>query len=436
MAARIKIKRINTGIFLLLVLAVSYRFGCEQQDSSPQSTEAEYILGDSGVKGGFIVHIGCGGGELTAALCANNSYLVHGLDANPKNVRWARKHIKSLNLYGRVSVEQFKDNRLPYADNLVNLIVSERPAEFPKDEIMRVLAPNGAAYIKKGRKWAKMVKPRPEDIDEWTHYMYDAGGNPVAHDSVIGPPRHLQWVGSPRWSRHHDHMSSVSAVVSSAGRIFYIIDEGPKASIQLPPKWYLVARDAFNGVILWKQPISSWNTHLWPLKSGPAQLPRRLVAMGERVYVTLGLDGPLTVLDAATGKTIRTYDDTKATEEVIVSNGVLFLLATDSPVKWKDFRPEETYIWAPKERANKDWAWDEKSRKIMAVQSDTGDILWEKEQGVAPLTMAVDSECLYFHDGDSVVCLNREDGEQQWKSEPAERRSPILTGYAPTLIVH
>ncbi|MHC4728775.1 MAG: hypothetical protein ACYS17_16265, partial [Planctomycetota bacterium] len=120
---------------------------------------------------------------------------------------------------------------------MVNLIVSERPAEFPKDEIMRVLAPNGVALVKKGRKWAKTIKPRPEQIDEWTHYMHDAGGNPVAHDSVIGPPRHLQWVGSPRWARHHDHMASVSAVVSSAGRIFYIIDEGSKASIQLPPKW-------------------------------------------------------------------------------------------------------------------------------------------------------------------------------------------------------
>jgi SAM-dependent methyltransferase len=351
MAARTKIKRIRAGIVLLLVLAVICQIGCERQASSSKSREAEYILSDSGVKGGFIVHISCGGGRLTAALCANNSYLVHGLDANAKNIQWARKHIKSLNLYGRVSVEQFKGNRLPYADNLVNLIVSERPTEFPKNEIMRVLAPNGVAYIKKGRKWAKMVKPRPEDIDEWTHYMHDASGNPVAHDSVIGPPRHLQWVGSPRWSRHHDHMASVSAVVSSAGRIFYIIDEGPKASIQLPPKWSLVARDAFNGTILWKQPISSWNTHLWPLKSGPAQLPRRLVAIVDRVYVTLGLDAPLAVLDAATGKTIRTYEDTKATEEVIFSDGVLFLLATDSPVKWKDFRPESTYIWDPKERA-------------------------------------------------------------------------------------
>ena len=40
----------------------------------------------------------------------------------------------------------------------------------------------------------------------------------------------------------------------------------------------LIARDAFNGTVLWKQPIPSWHNHLWPLKSGPTQLARRLVA--------------------------------------------------------------------------------------------------------------------------------------------------------------
>ena len=65
-------------------------------------------------------------------------------------------------------------------------------------------------------------------------------GNAVAHDTVIGPPRRLQWQGGPRWSRHHDNMSSVSALVTSGGRVFYIFDEGPHASIELPSKWKLM----------------------------------------------------------------------------------------------------------------------------------------------------------------------------------------------------
>ncbi len=436
MIAKTKIKCISTSIVMSLVLAIILHLGCAEQDSSSELEQAQQILDASGVKGGLIVHLNCGDGKLTAALRANDSYLVHGLDADAKKIEQARKHIQSLKLYGKVSVEQLRGNHLPYVDNLVNLVFSEQQTDVPMDEILRVLVPDGVAYIKKGNVWTKTIKPRPKEMDEWTHYMHDASNNAVAQDSIVGPPRHLQWIGSPRWARHHDHMASVSALVSAAGRLFYIFDEGPTASIQLPAKWSLIARDAFNGTILWKRPISSWNTHLWPLKSGPAQLPRRLVAVEDRVYVTLGLDAPLTVLDAATGRTIRTYDGTKTTEEAITSDGVLFLLVTDSPVKWKDFRPKSTYIWDPKERANADWAWDEKERRIMAVQADTGKVLWQKAQRVTPLTLAADSGYIYFHDGQNVVCLDRTSGRQKWISEPADRRSPILTGYAPTLVVY
>ena len=65
----------------------------------------------------------------------------------------------------------------------------------------------------------------------------------------VGPPRRLKWFGSPRWSRHHDRMASMSALVSGKYRLFYLMDDGSRISIQLPSKWTLVGRDAFNGVI-------------------------------------------------------------------------------------------------------------------------------------------------------------------------------------------
>ena len=60
-------------------------------------------------------------------------------------------------------------------------------------------------------------------------YLHDAAGNAVSRDTQVAPPQHLQWVGSPAWTRHHDHMSSFTAMVSAAGRLFYIIDEGCRA---------------------------------------------------------------------------------------------------------------------------------------------------------------------------------------------------------------
>ena len=426
----------NPFMVFVCLLSTSCILSGARPQQKTQEQKAAQILSKTGVKGGFVVHIGCEDGKLTAALRANDSYLVHGLDRDAKNIEKARKHIQSLNLYGKVSVEQWDGKLLPYTDNLVNLLVSERPIDVPMNEVLRVLVPNGLAYIKKDGTWRKILKPRPKEIDEWTHYLHDASGNAVAHDSVVGPPNRLQWVGSPRWARHHDHMASMSALVSTGGRIFYILDEGPTASIQLLPKWFLIARDAFSGVILWKRPISSWNTHRWPLKSGPAQLPRRLVAVGDTVYVTLGLDAPLTALDAATGKTIRTYQASKYTEEVIASDGVLFLLVNDSPSKWPEYRQKHTYVWDNSGRANREWAWDEEKRQIMAIQADTGKILWKKNYSVAPLTLAANRQHVFFHDGEKVICLNRKSGDELWCSEPVARRSPVPVCFGPTLVVY
>jgi hypothetical protein len=257
-------------------------------------------------------------------------------------VERARRHVESLVRYGRVSIDRFDGERLPYVDNLVRLIVAEEPGDVPMAEVARALSPDGVALVAGadgpgekveigGRTWTRFTKPRPDEIDQWTHYLYDASNNAVAHDEVVGPPRRMQWVGSPRYARHHDRMSSVSAAVSAGGRVFTIFDEALPVSILSPSKWSLIARDAFSGVVLWKRRIDQWFTHLWPLKSGPAQLPRRLVADGDRVYAALGLEAPLVALDAATGDTVRTYDGTAATEEAILSDGVLFVLVNDGP---------------------------------------------------------------------------------------------------------
>jgi len=427
---------VKTFAYLLAMSCLLSGARAQSAYGGAQEQQAKKILDATGVKGGLIVHIGCGDGRLTAALRASDSYLVHGLDRRVKSVEQARKYIGSLKLYGEVSVDRLTGNRLPYVDNLVNLVVSEDLGKVSMKEVMRVMAPRGVAYIKKGGKWTKTVKPRPEEIDEWTHYLHDSTNNAVAHDTVVGPPRHLQWVGSPKWARHHDRMASMSALVSANGRVFYIFDEGPTSIIQLPQKRTLIARDAFNGTILWKRSIPSWHTHLWPFKSGPAHLPRRLVAVGDRVYATLGFQAPLTVLDAATGRTIRTCGDTDATEEVIVSDGVLFLLVNDVPMNYNEYKPATNNIGQAKARVAKEWPWDERPRQIMAVDAPTGETLWSKDYRVVPLTLAADDKAVYFHDGERIVRLNRKNGEQVWASEAVSRRSPIPTSFGATLVVY
>ncbi|MCK4277319.1 MAG: PQQ-binding-like beta-propeller repeat protein, partial [Phycisphaerae bacterium] len=312
----------------------------------------------------------------------------------------------------------------------MNLVVSEDLGAIGMSEVMRVLCPNGVAYIRENGKWTKTVKPRPREIDDWTHYLHDASNNAVSHDTVVGPPRRMQWIGSPRYARHHDRMSSVSAAVSAGGRVFYIFDEASRFSVLVPPKWSVIARDAFNGTILWKRRMGKWHTHLWPLKSGPAQLPRRLVAAGDRVYVTLSFDAPLTALDAATGKTIRTYEGTKATEEVILSDGVLFLLVN------KEAKEPE---FANLKRIGSAYGgkfWDEAPRQIVALRADSVEILWTADRRVLPVTLAADHRRVFFHDGQSVVCLDRKTGDELWHSDPVARTEIVRSFYSPTLVVY
>jgi len=133
---------------------------------------------------------------LTAALCGGQAYRVHGLDADAGDIQQAREFIRSSGLYGPVSVEHFDGPRLPYGDNLVNLLIADELGQIPMREVMRVLVPRGVAYVKRGNTWRMDVKPRPENTDEWTHFLHDASGNAVAHDEVVGPPRYVSGLPS------------------------------------------------------------------------------------------------------------------------------------------------------------------------------------------------------------------------------------------------
>jgi len=401
---------------------------------------AHGILAATDVKGGLVVHLGCDDGKLTAALRASDSYLVHGLDTDTGKIARARDHIRGQGLYGPVSVDTFDGKSLPYIDGLVNLVVAEDLSAIPMAEVMRVLAPEGVAYVKKGGAWARTVKPRPKEIDEWTHYLHDPTNNAVAHDSVIEPPARYQWVGGGRYSRQHDHMSSVSAVVTAAGRVFYIFDEAPRASILIPPQWKLIARDAFNGTVLWKRDIGSWHEHLWRLKSGPQLMTRRLVAVGDRVYVTLGIDAPLTALDAATGETVRTYESTKATEEILCTaspgGGVLYLsVAGEGQPLRSD--PAKTYAnIAEMKAAVTDPLWTEAPRTVMAVDADSGKVLWKKRSTVVSMSLAADARRVLFHDGERIQCLDRGSGKVLWTSDPLPIQKKMRSSSGATLVVY
>ncbi len=315
------------------------------EGGTAEKARARAILKATGVKKGLVVHLGCGDGVLTAALGADQGYLVHGLDADAANVEKARSHIRSLGIYGRVSVERLTGRRLPYAENLVNLLVADRLGDVPMAEVKRVLAPGGVAYLRKAGKWAKTVKPRPKEMGEWSHARCDAAGTAVAKDTALGVPVRLRWIDGPMRGRGHYY--GPWAAVSAGGRNFYVVDDATPF-LAVPRRPVLVARDAFNGLVLWKRPMFPKHVKeegeqiirglkgeprfarlLESMKPNGGSFPfvrKTLVAVGDRVYTPIEKEGPLVALAAATGKLLTTYDGASP-REVLHHDGKLVVLS-------------------------------------------------------------------------------------------------------------
>ncbi len=411
----------SRGAFVAALLVSAALLGdSKAADESTPKTLAKEILDATGVKGGLVVHLGCGDGKLTAALRANDRCLVHGLDADAKNVDKAREHIRSLGLYGDVSVEQHTGKQLPYAKNLVALVVSEDLGNVTMDEVLRVLRPGGVAYIKKDGKWSNTIKPRPGGIDEWTHFLHDTDGNAVAKDNV-GPPRHAQWIERPIWSRHHDTVPSISALVSSNGRVFSIVDEAPAAiGGETPDAWFLIARDAFSGVLLWKRPMPDWGWKMWTGSwkarfNQPNHIPKRLVAVGDTVYVTLGFNAPLTAIDAATGEILRTYEGTEFTDEILYHDGTLVLSvnhAAQGPGTIEKKPPVHKSIVAIDAESGKQ-LW--KTGDYVGTTTKTGPI-----ERVTHLLLTLRGGRIFLLDRDTFVCLDLKTGKELWRSPRPE----------------
>ncbi len=298
------------------------------------SQNANEILKETGIKGGLIVHLGCGDGKLTTALFANDSYLVQGLDYNSANIAKAREYINSKNLYGKVSVREFTGSRLPYAENFVNLLITEDLGKVKMDEVMRVLTPYGVAYVKnKGGAWTKIIKPYPKEMDGWTHWHHGADSNPVVKDFIIGPPKNLQWVESPRWSRSHEMPPSMTGIISDNGRLFYMVDNGPiSVGGDFPAQWSLVARNAFNGVILWTKPMPNWGWDIWtPGKpesgrpGNPRYIHRLLIVDKDVLYTRLGYEKEVTAVNAVNGKVLYNFPNTKGSKAIIVTGDIVLI---------------------------------------------------------------------------------------------------------------
>ena len=395
--------------------------GSGMADDSPS---AEEILERSGIQGGIVVHVGCGDGKLTAALHVDDRYTIHGLDRNATNIAKARRYIQSQGIYGAVSVEEHTRDVLPYSDNLINLVVVQDPRMVRLAEVIRVLVPEGVAYVNGAGGWKKIIKPRPDDIDHWSHFLHDASNNAVANDTVVGPPRSLQWLAPPLWLRSHETPAGIQSPVSAGGRLFYFFDKGVIGITdqRLPDRWSLVCRDAFNGKQLWERRLDAWGWKTWSREKYqgkdwttlrgkrtdvPVENQRKIVVDDERVYATLSYGAPLSILNARTGETISTVEETLGASEILVSEGVAVTYRQQIPQEIARRRGIE-----------------EVGAALIAVDGRSGKSLWKRPTGsIRPLTLAIENGRVIYASGTDLTAIGLRDGRAIW-TVSAKRSAP------------
>jgi len=297
--------------------------------SDAGSDFAAGILDNSGVRYGVVVHLGFGDERRIASLARGGIRLVHGISSDPQRVAKAREHIRKRKLCGRVSVQQGSLAELPYAEYLVNLLIVENTAQLQAEgltfpEIFRVLTPRGVAcfsetidpaklrtvgftQIRNIDGWTYAGKPRPVEMDDWSHLNHDASGNRVSKDLLVGPPERLRWIHGPTWPAA-DGRSTPSAVISANGRIFYNGINVPPTASGTPS---LVARDAYNGTLLWSRD---------PPAIGH---PACFLAHADKLYAVLARGGPLVALSAATGEALLEYKESGVPQSALYHDGKL-----------------------------------------------------------------------------------------------------------------
>jgi outer membrane protein assembly factor BamB len=366
----------------------------------------------------------------------------------------AARAVAVAGLAGRFTVDAAPETgALPFADRVLDALIVAAPGNSTREEMLRALAPGGLLVEKKDGRWTADPKPFPPTIDDWTHFLYDASGNAVSKDKEVAPPKSFRWWAPPMHLRSHNLPASFTGLVTDNGRLFYFVDEAPYLFDKggPTPRWALLARDAFNGALLWKQPLHGYGLPYFEDVTGqavpdyvwrtPLSMNRRMVVQGDLLYVARHYrKGPLGILDAPSGETRRDVDLGGIVDEIVADGTfVLCRVRTEIPM------PAEALKMANRRRTERELVKEGVSKqearaeldarvldqllkapleRVVAVNADDGATLWSHDAPlVAAQSLAMADGKVVYHNYQALVCLDAKTGEPVWKYDnPVQKR--------------
>ena len=149
-----------------------------------------------------------------------------------------RTEIVAAGLHGQVTVAAHEGGRLPLIDNLAAVVAvnGRAQAKLAQAELMRVLRPGGKLLHKRDGKWLASSKPRPDGVDDWPQYHYDAAMRDCSSDTLAGPAQGIQWLAGD------NSIQPAKMGVRVVGSLIVQVDERG-----------VVARDTYSGLPVWRR---------------------------------------------------------------------------------------------------------------------------------------------------------------------------------------
>lgn len=197
---------------------------------------ASAVFDRTGIRRGLFV-VTADDPDLAVQLAVAEPVLVHLLSP-ADTIAEARRRIAAAGLLGRVTVSERKNAPLPLIDNLAAVLVVDldRGPNFDRGELLRVLRPGGKLLVQQNSAWAVQEKPRPADVDDWPQYHHDAAMTDRSNDLQAGPAHGIQWLGGD------NSIPGARMGVRIVG-----------ATVVLADQRGVVARDAYNGLPVWRR---------------------------------------------------------------------------------------------------------------------------------------------------------------------------------------